>query len=120
MNDSFSVKARDIIEAKLLAHPDEGVRAIVAMFGVPDEAVERVAAKLRAEAQALADMPDSQIDCSDIPETTDWSNAVRGRFTASGTLPRENAKRSRAKPSGPAPEGGDAPKLSAMRPRSKP
>lgn len=78
--DIFSQRARHMIERKLMEHPDEGVRAITAMFGVPDEAVERVAAKLRAEHDALAAMPDSEIDCSDIPETTDWTGATRGRF----------------------------------------
>jgi hypothetical protein len=73
-----------MLEEKLLNHPDDGVRAITAMFGVPDEAVERVAAKLRAQVAALEAMPDSEIDCSDIPETTDWSGAVRGRFTRKG------------------------------------
>jgi uncharacterized protein (DUF4415 family) len=33
-----------------------------------------------AELQALADMPDDEIDFSDIPETLDWSDAKRGRF----------------------------------------
>lgn len=69
-----------MVENKLLNHPDEGVRAITAMFGVPDEAVEQVASKLRAEAAALEAMPDSEIDTSDIPEVTDWSGARRGRF----------------------------------------
>lgn len=32
----------------------------------------------------LAAMPDDQIDTSDIPETTDWSGAVRGRFNPKG------------------------------------
>jgi uncharacterized protein (DUF4415 family) len=36
----------------------------------------------KAELKALADMPDSEIDYSDIPPLTDvqWANAVRGRF----------------------------------------
>jgi hypothetical protein len=29
----------------------------------------------------LEKLPDSEIDCSDIPEQTDWSGAERGRFT---------------------------------------
>jgi transposase-like protein len=33
-----------------------------------------------AEATALADLPDSAIDTSDIPESTDWTDAVRGKF----------------------------------------
>ncbi|MEE3626304.1 BrnA antitoxin family protein [Nitrospirillum sp. BR 11752] len=36
----------------------------------------------KAELQALAERPDSEIDTSDIPELTEefWKNAVRGRF----------------------------------------
>jgi uncharacterized protein (DUF4415 family) len=37
-------------------------------------------AKLRAEVKALAAMPDSEIDTTDMPEITDWSSAVRGGF----------------------------------------
>ena len=33
----------------------------------------------RAELAALAAMSDDEIDTSDIPEVTDWSNAKRGR-----------------------------------------
>jgi uncharacterized protein (DUF4415 family) len=33
-----------------------------------------------AELQALADMPDDEIDFSDIPQTLDWSDAKRGLF----------------------------------------
>ena len=32
------------------------------------------------ELQALAEMPDDEIDFSDIPETLDWSDAKRGLF----------------------------------------
>ena len=32
----------------------------------------------RAELAALAAMPDDEIDTSDIPEVTDWSDAKRG------------------------------------------
>jgi uncharacterized protein (DUF4415 family) len=35
---------------------------------------------LRDELAALAAMSDDTIDTSDIPEVTDWSNAVRGKF----------------------------------------
>jgi len=83
MDDQITLRAREMIEAKLLDHPDEGVRMITAMFGVPDAAVESLAAKLRAQLNDLAAMPDSEIDCSDVPETLDWSNAKRGRFAAS-------------------------------------
>lgn len=36
----------------------------------------------RAQLKKLADMPDSEIDFSDIPELTEefWKNAVRGKF----------------------------------------
>ena len=33
-----------------------------------------------AELKALAEMPDDQIDLSYIPEITDWSGAVVGKF----------------------------------------
>ena len=38
--------------------------------------------KQKADLAALAQMPDEQIDYSDIPPTPDefWSNATRGRF----------------------------------------
>jgi len=32
----------------------------------------------RAALEAVASMPDSEIDTSDMPEVTDWSGAVRG------------------------------------------
>ena len=35
---------------------------------------------VRAELEALAKMPDDEIDLSDIPEQLDWSDAVRGKF----------------------------------------
>lgn len=35
---------------------------------------------IAAELKALADLPDSKIDTSDIPEVVDWSGAIRGRF----------------------------------------
>lgn len=60
--DGFDGMARQMIEQWLLNHPDEGVRAITALCGVPDEAVARVAAKLRAQAAKLAAMPDEDID----------------------------------------------------------
>ena len=36
--------------------------------------------KLRAEAKALAAMPESAIDTAEMPEIVDWSGAVRGAF----------------------------------------
>jgi uncharacterized protein (DUF4415 family) len=43
-------------------------------------------AKQKRELDALAKMPDSEIDTSDIPEWTDemWKRAVRGRFCKPG------------------------------------
>ena len=38
----------------------------------------------RAQIQALESLPDDQIDMSEIPETLDWSNAVRGKFYRPG------------------------------------
>ena len=34
----------------------------------------------QAEIDTLKAMPDDEIDTSDIPEVTDWSNAKRGMF----------------------------------------
>lgn len=34
----------------------------------------------QAEIDALADLPDDQIDTQDIPEVSDWSGAKRGLF----------------------------------------
>lgn len=36
--------------------------------------------KLKAQLETLAAMPDEAIDTSDIPEITDWSGAVVGKF----------------------------------------
>jgi uncharacterized protein (DUF4415 family) len=35
---------------------------------------------VRQQVEAVAALPDDQIDTSDIPEITDWSNAQRGLF----------------------------------------
>ena len=35
---------------------------------------------LQTLTEALADLPDDSIDLSDMPEVTDWTNAVRGKF----------------------------------------
>ena len=40
--------------------------------------------KQKIRLAALAAMPDSEIDTSDIPEDTDWSNAQRGKFLIQG------------------------------------
>jgi len=34
----------------------------------------------QSQVKALDDMPDSDIDTSDIPELTDWDNAAVGKF----------------------------------------
>ncbi len=44
--------------------------------------------KAAAELSALADLPDSEIDTSDIPESADWTDALRGRFDRRGTPSR--------------------------------
>jgi len=36
--------------------------------------------ELQAELDALAAMPESEIDTSEMPSITDWSHAVRGPF----------------------------------------
>jgi uncharacterized protein (DUF4415 family) len=42
--------------------------------------MKKTAKKADEELAALAAMPDEEIDTSDIPEITDWSKAVVGRF----------------------------------------
>lgn len=42
--------------------------------------MKKNAKKVAEELAALAVMPDEEIDTSDIPEITDWSKAVVGRF----------------------------------------
>ena len=39
-----------------------------------------LSAEQKAELEALAAQPDSEIDTSDIPPVTDWSGAIRGAF----------------------------------------
>ena len=41
---------------------------------------EPLTPELQAELEALAAMPDSEIDTSEMPPITDWSRAVRGPF----------------------------------------
>jgi len=45
-----------------------------------ERATKSSALNLDAEIKALQRLPDEQIDTSDIPEITDWSNAVVGKF----------------------------------------
>lgn len=42
--------------------------------------MKKSAKNVAEELAALAAMPDEEIDTSDIPEITDWSKAVVGRF----------------------------------------
>jgi len=42
--------------------------------------VKKLTAQQIKELEALAAMPDDQIDTSDIPEVTDWPGARRGVF----------------------------------------
>jgi hypothetical protein len=44
------------------------------------ESSEPLSPELKAELEALEKTPDSAIDLSDMPEITDWSGAVRGKF----------------------------------------
>ena len=39
-----------------------------------------LSAAQRGRLKKLADLPDREIDLSEIPEVTDWSKAVRGKF----------------------------------------
>ena len=41
---------------------------------------EPLTPKLRAELDALAAMPEREIDTTEMPPITDWSRAVRGAF----------------------------------------
>lgn len=45
-----------------------------------DESMTTMTDKRRQELQNLSELPDDQIDTSDIPEIADFSGAVRGRF----------------------------------------
>jgi hypothetical protein len=44
------------------------------------ETADQLTAQQRAELDALSALRDCDIDTRDIPEVTDWSSAVRGRF----------------------------------------
>lgn len=41
---------------------------------------DKITAKRKAELKTLTALADEDIDTSDIPEVTDWSGAVRGKF----------------------------------------
>ena len=51
-----------------------------------EDAIRSQAADLEAELAALAAMSDADIDLSDIPEMTDFSNARRGVFVSSPNI----------------------------------
>ena len=42
--------------------------------------ISNLTVEQKAELEALATLPDDQIDTDDIPEVTDWSDAQRGLF----------------------------------------
>ena len=44
------------------------------------ESSDRLTPAQRAEVEALAGLPDNQIDTRDMPEVRDWSGAQRGLF----------------------------------------
>jgi uncharacterized protein (DUF4415 family) len=48
--------------------------------GIKKGSRESLTPQLQAELDALAAMPDSEIDTTDMPPVTDWSHAVRGPF----------------------------------------
>ena len=56
-----------------------------------------ITAEQRAELEALAAMSDEMIDTSDIPETSDWSGAVRGLFFMSAEDQRKALAKLRAR-----------------------
>lgn len=57
----------------------------------------QVSERTAAEIRALEELPDSEIDTSDIPERLDWTGAVRGRF-GRDNRPRRFAERDRITP----------------------
>ena len=46
--------------------------------------VSELTSRQRAQILALENLPDDQIDTTDIPEVLDWSHAVRGKFYRPG------------------------------------
>jgi hypothetical protein len=50
--------------------------------------MNKLTADQQNELQKLANLPDSGIDTSDIPEVKDWSKAQRGRFFRPGSSRR--------------------------------
>ncbi len=48
--------------------------------GLMRKAISNLTAEQKAELEALAALPDDQVNTDDIPEVTDWSDAQRGLF----------------------------------------
>jgi hypothetical protein len=48
--------------------------------GLMKKKISNLTVEQKAELEALATLPDDQIDTDDIPEVTDWSDAQRGLF----------------------------------------
>jgi hypothetical protein len=48
--------------------------------GLMRKAISNLTAEQKAELEALATLPDDQINTDDIPEVMDWSDAQRGLF----------------------------------------
>ena len=44
------------------------------------KAFDELPPEMQEQLRALEELADEDIDFSDIPETTDWSGAVRGKF----------------------------------------
>jgi len=47
---------------------------------VKTKGIPKLTQEQREELRKLSAMPDDNIDTSDIPEVTDWSNAIVGKF----------------------------------------
>lgn len=48
--------------------------------GLMKKAISNLTAEQKVELEALATLPDDQINTDDMPEVRDWSNAQRGLF----------------------------------------
>lgn len=49
MSENVREKAREMLIAQLLKHPDEGVRAMALAGAIPEASIDRVAAALAAK-----------------------------------------------------------------------
>lgn len=45
-----------------------------------DDAMSRMSRQQTEDLERLKELPEEDVDTSDIPEVDDWSGAVRGRF----------------------------------------